>query len=43
MVLQDITITNTFQKNLDASNREPNKVWDEKGSEFYNRSLQSWF
>ena len=43
MVLQDITITNAIQKKLDASNGEPNKVWDEKGSEFYNTSLKSWF
>ena len=37
-----ITITNTFQKNLDESNRKPNKLWDDKDSEFYNRSMKSF-
>ena len=32
-----ITITDAFQK----SNRKPNKIWVDKGSEFYNRSIQS--
>ena len=43
--LQDkigITITNTFQKNLDESNRKPNKIWLDKVSEFYNRSVKSF-
>ena len=36
-----ITITNTFQKILDDSmelhtQRKPNKMWIDKGSEFYN-------
>ena len=35
-----ITITNTFQKILDESNRQPNKIWVDKGSEFYNRSIK---
>ena len=34
-----ITTTNGFQKMLDKSNRKPNKVWVDKGSEFYNRSM----
>ena len=29
-----ITITNAFQKILDESNRKPNKIWVDKGSEF---------
>ena len=37
-----ITITNAFKKNLDESNRKPNKVWVGKGSGFYNRSMKSW-
>ena len=37
-----ITITNASQKNLDKSNRKPNKIWVDKGSEFYNRSVRSW-
>ena len=34
-----ITITNAFQKKLKESNRKPNKTWVDKGSEFYNRSM----
>ena len=36
------TITNTFQKILDKSNHKPNKIWVNKGSKFYNRSMKSW-
>ena len=36
-----ITITNTFQKLLKESNRKPNKIWVDKGSAFYNRSMKS--
>ena len=36
-----ISITNAFQKNLKESNRKPNKIWVDKGSEFYNRSMKS--
>ena len=35
-----ITISNAFQKVLDESNRKPNKIWIDKGSEFYNRSMK---
>ena len=31
-----ITITNAFQKILKEFNRKPNKIWVDKGSEFYN-------
>ena len=34
------TITNAFQKILDESNRKPNKIWVDEGSEFYNRSMK---
>ena len=37
-----ITITNVFQKFLDKSNHKLNKIWVDKGSEFYNRSMKSW-
>ena len=37
-----ITITNDFQKILDESNCKPNKIWMDKGSEFYNRSMKSF-
>ena len=39
---KSITITNAFQKILDDSNRKPNKIWVDKGSQFYNRSMKSW-
>ena len=38
-----ITITNAFQKILKESNRKPNKIWVDKGSEFYNRSMNDFF
>ena len=34
------TITNPFQNILDVSNGKPSKVWVEKDSEFYNRSMK---
>ena len=37
-----ITITNVFQKILDESNRKPTKIWPDKGSKLYNRSLKSY-
>ena len=39
---KSITITSAFQKILDKSNWKPNKMWLDKGSEFYNRSMKSW-
>ena len=30
-----VTIVNAFQKILDDSKRKPNKIWVDKGSEFY--------
>ena len=36
------TISNAFQKVLDESERKPNKIWVDKGSEFYNRSKKCW-
>ena len=39
---KDPTITNAFQKILDESNRKPNKIWVDKDSEFYNRSMKSF-
>ena len=35
-----ITITNTFRKILDEPGRKQNKIWVDKGSEFYNRSMK---
>ena len=37
-----IIITNAFQKILKESNRKPNKIWVDKGSEFYNNSFKKW-
>ena len=45
-----ITITKVFQKILDESHRrvlkskgsKPNKIWVDKGSKFYNRSMKLW-
>ena len=37
-----ISIVNAFQSILKKSNRKPNKIWVDKGSEFYNRSMKSW-
>ena len=31
-----ITITNAFQKILDECNHKPNKIWVDKGTEYYN-------
>ena len=35
-----ITITNAFQNILRESNGKPKKIWVNKGSEFYNRSMK---
>ena len=37
-----ISIVNAFQKILNESNRKPNKIWVDKGSEFYNNSFKKW-
>ena len=39
---KDITITNAFYKILKEPNRKPNKIWVDKGSEFYNKPIKSW-
>ena len=39
---KDVKITNTFQKMLDESNRKPSKIWIDKGSVFYYRSIKSY-
>ena len=36
-----ITITNVFQKILDEYNRKPNKIYIDKDSELYNRSMKA--
>ena len=37
-----VTIVNAFQKVLGRSNRKPNKIWVDKGSDFYNSSFIKW-
>ena len=37
-----ITINNAFQQFLGESNRKSNKIWIDKGSKFYNRTMKSW-
>ena len=37
-----ISIVNAFQKILDKSGCKPNKIWVDKGIEFYNNSFKKW-
>ena len=37
-----MSIVNAFQKKLKQSARKPNKIWADKGSEFYNSSFKKW-
>ena len=37
-----VSIVDAFQKILNDSNRKPNKIWVDKGSEFYNSSVKKW-
>ena len=37
-----VSIANAFQSFLKKSNRKPNKMWVDKGSEFYNNSFKKW-
>ena len=37
-----VSFVNAFQSILKKSNRKPNKIWVDKGGEFYNRSVKSW-
>ena len=41
-VQKGITITNIFQNFLKESICKPNKIWVDKGSKFYNKSMKSW-
>ena len=36
------SIVNAFQKILKESNRNPNKIWVDKGNEFCNNSFKKW-
>ena len=35
-------IVNAFQKKLKEPDRKPNKIWVDKGSEFYNNYFKKW-
>ena len=37
-----VSVVNAFQKILDKSKRKPNKIWVDKGSEFYSSSFKKW-
>ena len=37
-----ITITKAFQQILVVPGRKSNKIWVDKGSEFYNRPMNLW-
>ena len=37
-----VSIVNAFEKVLDKSRSKPNKIWQDKGSEFYNSSFKKW-
>ena len=37
-----IITTNAFQEVLQESGRKPNKIWVDRGVEFYNRLMESW-
>ena len=40
--LKDKKGINTFNKIIKLSNRKPNKIWVDQGSEFYNRAFKKW-
>ena len=37
-----VIIVNALENVLNSSKRKPNKIWVDKCSEFYNRSIKSW-
>ena len=39
---KETTVANAFQSILDNSNREPNKIWTDQGSEFCNTHFKKW-
>ena len=39
---QGVSIVNAFQSILKKSNRKPNKIWVDKGSNFYNTHFKNW-
>ena len=41
-IKKGVTIVNAFRKILNDLKRKPKKIWVDKGSEFYIRSVKSW-
>ena len=41
-VKKEISIVNAFNKIIKQSNRKPNKIWVDQGSEFYNNNFKKW-
>ena len=41
-VKKGLSIVNAFQKILDDLDRKPNKIWVDKGNEFYNNFFKKW-
>ena len=39
---EGVRIVNAFQNILTKSNRKPNKIWVDRGSEFYNNVFKKW-
>ena len=37
-----VTFVNAFQKLLDSSERKPNKIWVDQGSEYYNFQFENF-
>ena len=37
-----VSIVNAFQKIFKESDRKPNRIWVDKGGEFYNNSFKKW-
>ena len=37
-----VNIVKAFQKILDKPGRKPNKIWVDKGNEFYNNCFKKW-
>ena len=39
---KETSIVNAFKKIVSNSNRKPNKIWVDQGSEFYNKSFKDF-
>ena len=39
---KSVSIIDAFQKVLDKLEHKPNKIWVDKGSEFYNNCFKKW-